>query len=199
MPQPDSVQEKNRRATPGLSVRCARVWQRLLRLKEGPDVRSGSCLSCRIGLRFTAALSLLATLPLWAQFTTPPKRKACVGGPTPNKVCQNNGDCGAAGQCKAILHDDRCPPNQGNHIKVEPDPTLGDKDKNGDGDLDYFQGEWKFVDGDTDVVVRQWCMNGGPPAPPPHAAVHDFYAFEITTSTGNTETTRIAPSQDTMT
>lgn len=36
-----------------------------------------------------------------------------------------------------------------------------DKDVDNDGKKDYFMGEWKFVKGDRDLTVQQWCISRG--------------------------------------
>jgi len=159
----------------------------------------------------TAALFSLAAVSLFAQgLTNPPTRKACVGGTTPNAVCQKDADCAGGGTCTALECNETCPPGRctrdakgeiTSFTKIDPDPTLSsvpaqkDQDKNGDGRVDYFMGEWKFVEGDTDLIIRKWCLNGGPP----NGAFHDAYAFELATSTGNQEHQRIPPTNDNLT
>ena len=154
------------------------------------------------------AVCLLLPPNLLGQYTPPPTRKSCVGGTMENKVCQQDNQCPGGGSCKALNYNDTCPPGRAEFddqgklkkfTKVDPDPTLGQgnqKDQSHTSTrVDYFLGEWKFVEGDTDLIVRKWCMNGGPQ----DRSLHDFYAYEVATSTKDKETTRIAPSGGTAT
>ncbi|KPL23578.1 MAG: hypothetical protein AMJ75_05815 [Phycisphaerae bacterium SM1_79] len=96
-----------------------------------------------------------------------------------------------------------CPPGPTSTQKGTPNKDLGDKDVDKDKDLDYFMGEWKFVKGDKDVIVRKWCINvpetpDDPNTPQNEHRFNDFYSIEILTSLrdaqGNwTETQQVAP------
>jgi hypothetical protein len=93
--------------------------------------------------------------------------------------------------------DHSCPPNP----KRAGDGTIGkdaadqarDMDVNSDGRADYFMGEYKFIEGDRDLlVVRVWCINHEPtqdvPATPENEeAYNDFFTFEILTSLRDVE------------
>lgn len=89
-------------------------------------------------------------------------------------------------------NDRACPPGPGNQKATPNDPK--DKDVNGDKRTDYFMGEWKFIEGDKDLVVRKWCIN----KPQGTNTFNDFFSFEILTSKRNedggfTETPRVTP------
>ena len=165
--------------------------------------RPGSCTLFGIGLLVSAAC-LTLTPPLTAQgFTPPPTRKACVGGTMKDKVCTKDADCPGGGSCKDLECNDWCPParctfdakgNVTSYRKIEPDASYGDKPHTNTL-TDYFLGEWKFVEGNNDVIIRKWCLNGGPP----NGAFQDAYSVEIATSTGEKETTRIPPAPATGT
>jgi len=85
-------------------------------------------------------------------------------------------------------------PGEKKWITPAPDPKYGDKnadksDDDGDGkkgddpnkpdydadDLDYFMREYKFVEGDIDLIIRDWCITDNGPA-------GSFHAWEILTS-----------------
>ena len=173
--------------------------------------RSADSLVRCLGAGFVVSVFVFGLPGLRAQgFTSPPTRKACVGGTMPNSVCLADADCPGGGSCKALECNDTCPPGRctrdaQNKItaftKIDPDPRLTnvaaqkDQDKNGDGRVDYFLGEWKFVEGNKDVIVRKWCLNGGPP----NGAFHDAFSFEIATSLNGTETQQVKPSNETLT
>lgn len=91
--------------------------------------------------------------------------------------------------------DDGCPPLV-NGAKATPDPALGDKHVSDDvrfpdsaNLLDYFMGEWKFVQGSKDLIVQKWCIN----RPPDMVAMvfRDHYTFRILTSENGDNTERI--------
>ncbi|MFN0104485.1 MAG: hypothetical protein ACKV2U_20660 [Bryobacteraceae bacterium] len=96
-----------------------------------------------------------------------------------------------------------CPPNgvSATGAKTAPDATKGDKDVAGDGKLDYYMGEWKYVERGRNVIVRKWCINADPtdngPGKTPRFTFNDFFSFEIFTSIGATETQRVAPGSPT--
>jgi hypothetical protein len=167
-------------------------------------LRPGSCTLCGIGLLVSVVCLTLTPLLLGQGFTGPPPRKSCVGGDNDNKFCKEDKDC-PKGSCKPLDFNNTCPPCRGvyddmgklkDYIKIDPDASYGDK-QHGRTLKDYFLGEWKFVEGDTDLVVRFWCVNGGPRKP--SGAFGDFYAYELATSTKGTETTRIPPAGGTAT
>ncbi len=98
-------------------------------------------------------------------------------------------------------NDTACPPGNinanGSYTKAQTnDPK--DKDVNGDGRSDYFMGEWKFVDGANDLIVREWCINNPPsrqddPNTPRDETIYqDFFTQEIITSLNGVETLRVA-------
>ena len=71
-------------------------------------------------------------------------------------------------------------------ITPPPDPSKGDKnvddsDNDDDGDetdpedLDYFMGEYKFVEGDINLIIREWCVDSGEP-------LGWFFTWEVYTS-----------------
>ena len=106
---------------------------------------------------------------------TPPPDRDHDGGPSDD-------ECG-------------CPPLV-NGAKAVPDPALGDMDisddttsPDSDGLLDYFMGEWKFVQGSKDLIVQKWCVNQ-----PPNMqlmAYTDHFTFRILTSENGVNTERI--------
>ena len=91
---------------------------------------------------------------------------------------------------------DPCPPQKqdsnGKWVKVPPDNSA---DKNvmshPDGRKDWFEGQWKFQEGDRDLIVTKWCVN----TKTPH---DDYYTVEIQASTGDTERT-LVPAGDEQT
>jgi hypothetical protein len=150
-----------------------------------PELRRGGVRVRLLPLRkadLSVALSLLAFVPLL-------HAGVCVGGPNAGKACTKDSDC-PQGACAGFKpgparggNDTSCPPGPGN-TKATPDPAKGDKDVDGDGTLDFFMGEWKFVtvNGNDvkDTIVRRWCINR------PRAGDHfgDFFSFEVLTSSG---------------
>ena len=80
-----------------------------------------------------------------------------------------------------------CPPGPDHSTKGDPDPALGDKDVTGDGSVDFFMGEWHFVDGNQDLKVRSWCVNrtGGA------TTFGDFFTYEILTSMDGVDTVAV--------
>jgi len=135
--------------------------------------RSNSCNSRSSFL--TASLLLFISSGLVnAQFTAPPQRKNAAGG---NVACNNTcppGDCtrNAKGEITSFT-------------KVPPDPNLTndadlkDQDKNGDGRVDYFIGQWKFVSGVNDLIVRKWCIEKPAGA---GGTLGDFFTIEVLSS-----------------
>ena len=91
--------------------------------------------------------------------------------------------------------DDGCPPLV-NGVKATPDPSFGDmeisdnvKYPDSANLLDYFMGEWKFVQGSKDLIVQKWCINR-----PPNMALmvfRDHYTYRILTSENGANTERI--------
>jgi hypothetical protein len=79
-------------------------------------------------------------------------------------------------------------------VKAVPDAAKGDKDVSGHGDgtLDFFMGEWKFVSGNNDVIVRLWCINKPQDTTAPFN-FHDYFSYQVLTSVGAAETSRINP------
>lgn len=116
-------------------------------------------------------------------------QRVCVGGVNAGKECKGDGDC-TGGMCagftpapdRGVNFSTNCPPNQ-NGVKAPPGDAR-DKDVNDDGTDDYFMGEWKFVEGNKDLIVRRWCINR------PMVAGHfdDFFSFEVITSLNGVET-----------
>ena len=86
---------------------------------------------------------------------------------------------------RGVNHNTDCPPNQ-DGTKVEPSDAR-DKDVNGDSRKDYFLGEWKFVDGSKDLIVRRWCINQTA-STGRDAHFNDFLSFEVITSLNGVET-----------
>jgi len=91
--------------------------------------------------------------------------------------------------------DDGCPPLV-NGVKATPDPSFGDMDvsddvKSPDSDnvLDYFMGEWKFVQGSKDLIVQKWCINR--PADMTFMVYRDHFTYRILTSENGANTERI--------
>lgn len=108
---------------------------------------------------------LAAVLPATEALLGPAPAAYAAGGgrtPPPNRDGTKPGD------------NTSCPPGPDARTKGVPDPALGDKDVDGDGRLDYFMGEWKFVDGDADLTVRQWCINKAA-----GANFNDFFTYEL--------------------
>lgn len=77
-----------------------------------------------------------------------------------------------------------CPPLV-NGVKATPDPAKGDADvsdpvayPDSTGLLDYFMGEWKFVQGSKDLIVQMWCIN----RPQQPGAYLDHFTYRILTS-----------------
>jgi hypothetical protein len=113
--------------------------------------------------------------------------------PPPNRDGAKRGD------------NESCPPGPDSTTKGTPDMKLGDMNVAGHPVdpahpektlLDFFMGSWKFVDADgNDVVVKKWCINGGPPT---NGTFHDFFSFEILTSQkGGGEVQKIVPTTPT--
>src|SRR5215472_16253489 len=107
--------------------------------------------------------------------------------PPPNRDGANRGD------------NESCPPGPDTSTKGVPDSKLGDMNVAGHADknvLDFFMGSWKFVDAaGNDVVVKKWCINGGPPT---NGTFHDFFSFEILISQkGGGEMQQVAPTTPT--
>ena len=79
-----------------------------------------------------------------------------------------------------------CPPGPSSGEVGAPNASLGDSDVDGDGELDYFMGEWEYVITDmeetTDTKIRKWCLNQG----------IGFYSYEILTSKNGVDATKIA-------
>lgn len=77
-----------------------------------------------------------------------------------------------------------CPPVDANGNKIMPNNALDDdKDDPPDGVDDYFMGEWKFVKGKEDLIVRKWCMNRAET----RDAFTDFFTFEAIASENGEE------------
>ena len=93
-----------------------------------------------------------------------------------------------------------CPPFV-NGAKAVPNPAFGDMDisddtnsPSSDGLLDYFMGEWKFVQGSKDLIVQKWCINK-----PPNMqlmAFVDHFTYRILTSENGVNTERIKPDDE---
>jgi len=86
-----------------------------------------------------------------------------------------------------------CPPLVGG-MKATPDPAKGDADVSAASDpadsagvLDYFMGEWKFVQGSKDLIVQKWCIN----RPETPTAFRDHFTYRILTSENGLNTERI--------
>jgi hypothetical protein len=109
----------------------------------------------------TVWLSLAFPFASQAQYTKPPFRGA-------NST-----------SCPPILNFG--PPPPGYRI-AKPDKDRGDKDVNGDGIMDWFMGEWKFIDGIKDLIVTKWCIGG-----------NKEFSFQINTSKGGTQTVAVPP------
>jgi len=133
-------------------------------------------------------------------------QRVCVGGTRAGLGCTVDANCTGGGVCAghtpppdrngaaAGLGDNTsCPPGPDATTKGAPAATLGDKDVNNDGRDDFFMGEWKFVEGAKDLIVRQWCINK--PAVGGHFA--DFLTFQIITSLNGVETERVPPKEPT--
>lgn len=151
---------------------------------------------------------------------TPPVT-VCYGGPNDGQVCDSQARCPQGADGKPTVCDAK---------KADPNNAL-DMDVDGDGKADYFMGQWKFVDpaSNNNVVVRKWCMNGGPPGVLGTCAggvnkdkqcssnagcpastckgqrvqFHDFFSFELRTSIKGVENAdaakRIRPGRATAT
>ncbi|GEM_PF-6024637 len=145
-------------------------------------------------MRKMLAISLLAIVAAAVAISTTmfsPKDSLAQGGYTPPP---NRGSSSTT-----------CPPGNrdatGKFTKAKAnDPR--DKDVNGDGTADYFMGEWKFVDGDNDLIVREWCINKAetpddPTTPQNERRFHDYFTQEIITSLKGVETPRISPGSPT--
>ncbi len=70
-----------------------------------------------------------------------------------------------------------CPPGPDTTTKSTPNATLGDKDVNGDGTLDFYMGEHQFTLPGCTSIVRKWCIN----KPAAGGALQDFFTLEIVT------------------
>ena len=96
--------------------------------------------------------------PINANLDCPPGVRKCFGGTRPGELCREHADCGEKGLCKLA-------------VVVPADEKLGDARVGGDPNkLDYFMGEWKYVQGRKDLIVRKWCIDGA------------FFSLQILTS-----------------
>ena len=134
---------------------------------------SGSFL-WRVGRAFKqmtmiGALMLLGTLNAYAGKMDPPDRNGAVAGVGSNTTC---------------------PPGPVRGTKGAPDAALGDKDVDGDGTSDFYMGEWKYDDGNKDLIIREWCINRPVQA---NGSFGDFFSVEIITSLKGVETVRKEP------
>lgn len=85
-----------------------------------------------------------------------------------------------------------CPPGPNATTKGVPAAGLGDKDVDGDGTDDFFMGEWKFVQGNRNLVVRKWCINKPAAA---SGAFGDFFSTQVLTSLNGVDTEKLKPTQ----
>lgn len=76
-------------------------------------------------------------------------------------------------------------------------PTDDPHDRNikphADGRKDYYRGEWRFLEGQRDFIVREWCINEDPGTDPKTGEIthfNDYIAWQIITSINGVETTR---------
>lgn len=119
--------------------------------------------------------------------------------PTTDSYAQQEGGYTPAPDRPGGDRDNWCPPNgkfnqTGPPTRDEPnDPRDKDVD-NADGDndpatgKDYYMGEYKFVEGDNDLIVRIWCIRT-----PLGEVFTDYFTHEIITSFRGEETVRVAP------
>jgi hypothetical protein len=84
-------------------------------------------------------------------------------------------------------NDRNCPPGPGNSKAEANHPN--DKDVNEDGIVDYYMGEYKFIEGRLDLIVRIWCIS----LQEEEGSFNDFFTHEIITSLDGTETPRVTP------
>jgi hypothetical protein len=113
---------------------------------------------------------VILVLAISGVLTFSPRDLAANGGFTPPP--DRNGPAPGLGD------NVNCPPGPDASTKGDPDAGLGDSDVNGDGSLDYFMGEYKFIEGDKDLLVRKWCIN----LEADEGNFNDFFTFELITS-----------------